>query len=387
MGKFKEILENRHEYAKEWKRRAGGKVLGYFETYMPEEIVYAAGMLPARVLARHEPDDLTDRQMYGNCYATKDMLNQFMLGRYDYVDGLVHAEGCQWVFLAYKNIINNNPDYFNHYVFVPDYPDTRTSRTLLRSELAVFKEHLEAWTGEAITDEALDRAIDVYNTNRRLLRQIYELRKDDRPLILGSEVMETVLACQVMDKAEANEMLAEFIVELQEREPLEDRVRLMLTGSETWDAELERLVESLGANIVIDDLYNGSSYIWNEVIPRRDRLMAIASRYIERPHHAVKDNNWRRRPDHIYRLYEDFQADGVIIAKQIYCHPHGTDNYMVWKLLRERDIPFHFFERDTTLPRDETRLRIEALINMIKPGVNRLAGLNRIGEFSVVVGE
>jgi benzoyl-CoA reductase subunit C len=308
-----------------------------------------------------------------------------MLGRYDYVDGLVHAEGCQWVFLAYQNIINNNPGYFNHYVFVPDYPDTRTSRSLLRSELAVFKEHLEAWTGRAISDEALDGAIDVYNTNRRLLRRLYELRKDDTSPVLGSEAMEAVLACQVMDKAEANPLLEEALAEIQGREPREDRVRLMLIGSETWDAELEKLVESLGANIVIDELDNGSSYIWNEVIPRRDRLAAIAARYIERPHHAVKDNNWRRRPEHIYRLYEDWQADGVIIAKQIYCHPHGTDNYAVWKLLRERYAPFHFFERDTTLPYDETRLRIEALIKMIEPGVNRLAGLHKRGKFSIPV--
>jgi benzoyl-CoA reductase subunit C len=378
-------LENRHDYAREWKNRTGGRVLGYFETYMPEELVYAAGALPVRVLARHEPDMLTDRQMYGNCYPTKDMLNQFMLGRYDYVDGLVHAEGCQWVFLAYQNIINNNPDYFNHYVFVPDYPDTRTSRALLRSELAVFKEHLETWTGRAISDDALDRAIEIYNTNRRLLRRLYELRKDDASPVLGSEAMEAVLACQVMDKAEANPLLEELIAEIQGREPREDRVRLMLIGSETWDAELEKLVESLGANIVIDELDNGSSYIWNEVIPRRDRLAAIAARYIERPHHAVKDNNWRRRPEHIYRLYEDWQADGAIIVKQIYCHPHGTDNYVIWKLLRERYAPFHFFERDTTLPYDETKLRIEALIKMIEPGVNRLAGLHKTGRFSIPV--
>ncbi|MDR1028839.1 MAG: hypothetical protein LBL63_05405, partial [Clostridiales Family XIII bacterium] len=109
MNKFQEILRDRHAYAREWKARTGGKVLGWFETYMPEEIVYAAGILPVRVLARHEADDVTDRQMYGNCYATKDMLNQFIKGRYDYMDGVVHAEGCQWVFHCYQNIVNNTP--------------------------------------------------------------------------------------------------------------------------------------------------------------------------------------------------------------------------------------------------------------------------------------
>ena len=35
---FQEWYENRHEYAKEWKKKTGGKVMGYFCTYVPEEI-------------------------------------------------------------------------------------------------------------------------------------------------------------------------------------------------------------------------------------------------------------------------------------------------------------------------------------------------------------
>jgi benzoyl-CoA reductase/2-hydroxyglutaryl-CoA dehydratase subunit BcrC/BadD/HgdB len=148
----------------------------------------------------------------------------------------------------------------------------------------------------------------------------------------------------------------------------------MLVGSETYDNKLEKLVESLGANIVIDELDNGTAYILNDIVPLKDRLMAIGLRYMGKPHSALKDNVWRRRPEQIYRLYEDWQADGVVVAKQIYCHPHGSDMYAVWKLLRERNIPYYTFERDTTLPYEETALGIEALINMIKPGMNRIKG-------------
>ena len=43
---FREQFEHRHDYAKDWQKRIGGKVMGYFCTYAPEEIIYAAGMLP-----------------------------------------------------------------------------------------------------------------------------------------------------------------------------------------------------------------------------------------------------------------------------------------------------------------------------------------------------
>ena len=105
--------------------------------------------------------------------------------------------------------------------------------------------------------------------------------------------------------------------------------------------------------------------------------MAIGLRYLGRPHSPIKDNNWRRRPQHIFELAEDYNIDGALVVKQIYCHLHVTDNYAVWKILRERYIPYLFFERDTTLPVEETTLRLESFMNMLKPGLNHLSGWHK----------
>ena len=101
MHRFKELMDNRHEYTKKWKARTGGKVLGYFEPYTPEEVIYAAGVLPIRLLGRHEPDDMTDRYIYGSCACARDIVNQVALGRFDYVDGVTYAEACQWMRQAF----------------------------------------------------------------------------------------------------------------------------------------------------------------------------------------------------------------------------------------------------------------------------------------------
>jgi benzoyl-CoA reductase subunit C len=375
---FKALVENRHAYARAWKERTGGKVLGWFEPYFPEEVAYAAGVLPVRILAKHEPDDVSDKWIYATCYQVRAIVNQFLKGRYDYVDGLVNVEGCQWLYNAWEVAVNNNADLFNHYLYMPDYTDAPTSKHVARNELDVFKKRMEAWTGKTITDADLDNAIDVYNKNRLLLKRICELRRMERPLIHGAEMMNIVLADQVMDKAEMNEMLERFLPELEARAPGPDRVRLMLIGSETSGTELEEMVEALGGDIVIDELDNGTSYYWNNIIPQKDRLMAIALRYLGRPKNPVKDNNWRRRPQHIFELSEDYNVDGALVVKQIYCHLHGTDNYAVWKILRERYIPYHFFERDTQLPVEETQLRLESFMNMLKPGINHLAGWHKV---------
>lgn len=371
---FKKLVENRHEYARAWKKRTGGKVVGWFETYFPEELAYAAGLLPVRILAEHEPDILSDKWIYASCYPVKDIVNQILLGRLDYIDGFVNTEGCQWMFNAYEVATNNNPQLFKHYLFLPDYTESKTSKDVLRSELDVLKTRFEEWTGNKVTDDALDNAIDVYNKNRLLLRRICELRRADKPVILGSEFMNLLLADQVMDKAEMNAILEDFLTELEGRENGRDMVRLMLIGSETWDSNLEELIESLGGNVVIDEIENGTNYFWNTIYPQKDRLMAISLRYLGRNNHPVKDSNWRRRPQRIFELAEDYYVDGAIIAKQIYCHPHGTDNYEVWKTLRERNIPYHYFERDMFVPKEETELHIEAFLNVLRAGLTRLVG-------------
>ncbi|HLG93869.1 MAG TPA: 2-hydroxyacyl-CoA dehydratase, partial [candidate division Zixibacteria bacterium] len=75
---FRRWSKERHTYAKEWKQRTGRKVLGYFCTYVPEEILHAAGVLPVRILGSHEPSDLTEPHIFGGmfCPFSRDCLAQ-----------------------------------------------------------------------------------------------------------------------------------------------------------------------------------------------------------------------------------------------------------------------------------------------------------------------
>ena len=375
---FKALVANRHEYAKAWKAKTGGKVVGWYEPYFPEEVAIAAGVLPVRILARHVPDDISTKWIYGCCYPVRDVVNQFFKGIYDYMDGVVFTEGCQWMYNAYEVTAINEFTPFEYYLFMPDHLTATTSKHVLRSELNAFKDRMEKLSGNKVSDADLDRAIEICNKNRLLMKQISEMRRYERPLIHGAEMMHIVLASQLMEKAEMNEILEKFIPELEARTPGKDRIRLILIGSETWDAELEELVEELGGDVVIDELDNGSNYYWNNIIPQKDRLMAIGLRYLGRPKSAIKDNNWRRRPQHIFELAEDYNVDGALVVKQTYCHTHGTDNYAVWKILRERYIPYHFMERDNHLPVEDTKLRLESFMNMLKPGLNHLAGWHKV---------
>lgn len=376
--RFAEVIQNRHCYAQRWKEERGGKVVGYLCTYVPEEFIYAAGALPVRIMGSHKPQDLDVTEMHVfsmYCPFSRDCLAQGLLGRYDYLDGIVHAHSCLHIRQTFDSWQRHVPVPFSHYLYMPAHVVSRHALPYLTGELAKFRRSLEAWLGSPIPEEGLERAIEVYNTNRRLLRELYERRKGEAPSLSGAETMEVVLASMLMDKEEHNRLLEELLVEL----PLKgqgDRTgpRLMLIGSECDDTEVVKLIESLGGRVVVDDLCVGTRYFWNEVTPQgdkpfdkaQDRLEAIARRYLEKPLCPVKDlKGWQHHP-YLLQMAQEYRVQGVIGLIMKFCEPHLHDLPPLWDLFSAHGLPALFLDTDITLPLGQFRTRIEAFLEILQ---------------------
>ena len=368
--RFRECVDNRHDYAREWKKRTGGKVVGYFCTYVPEEILYAAGTLPVRILGGHQPPDLVEPHIYGMfCPFCRDCLEQGLRGEYDYLDGIVIAQSCLHLRQTYWSWQKHIPTEYNYYLYMPHGVGNAAAYDYLRDELVSFKASVENWTGRSISDEDLDRAIEIYNSNRRLLRQVYEFRKRDCPSLTGLEAMEVVLSSQLSDKEEHTRVVEELLRELPERKlDREVGTRLAIVGSENDDRDFMRLVEQemeLPATFVIDDHCTGSRYFWNEVVPREDRLAAVAARYIDRPPCPSKDWPQRRRFPYLLSLVKEYDVQGAILMQQKFCDPHEFDIPALKNLFEDNDIPTCFLEFDVTVPAGQFQTRLEAFIETL----------------------
>jgi benzoyl-CoA reductase subunit C len=359
--------QNRHEYAKAWKERTGGKVMGYFCTYVPEEILHAAGVLPVRILGSHEPQDVTEPHIFGMfCPFCRDCLAQGLKGRYDYLDGIMIAQSCLHIRQAFTSWQKHRPTDFSYYLCMPHNVQSPRALPYLTGELAAFRTAIEEWTGKPITDEKLDEAIDIYNENRRLLHAVYDMRKGDDPMLTGEEAMEMVISCQMTDKAEHNLELRRILEDLPARNGgREAGVRLMIIGSEDDDTEFIRMVESCGATFVVDEHCTGTRYFWNEVQPREDRLEAVAARYIDRVPCPTKDWTDRRRIPHILELAKEWQVEGAIVIQQKFCDPHELDTPAIRQALEEAGIKTLFLEFDVTVPIGQFKVRVEAFLEML----------------------
>ena len=365
---FKEWYENRHDYAKKWKERTGGKVIGTFCTYVPEEILYAADILPVRILGSHEPQDVSEPHIFAMfCPFCRDCLAQGLKGRYDYLDGITIAQSCLHIRQAFTSWDLHIPLDFKYYLPHPMHVQSPHAVPYLTEELILFKKAVEEWTGKQITEEDLKHGIEIMNTNRRLLQQVYELRKKPNPPLTGLEAMLMVVSSQMTDKREHNKALEELLKKLPSRNLGEAGERLMIVGSEDDDTEFIAMVEDLGARIVIDEHCTGTRYFNEEVNTNGNPLASIAERYVKRVPCPSKDWPQRTRIDHIVKLAKEYDVQGAIVMQMKFCDPHELDTPAIKEAL-EKDvgIPIIFLEFDVTVPIGQFKTRVEAFLEIIR---------------------
>ncbi|MBT7696009.1 MAG: hypothetical protein HN737_01205, partial [Desulfobacterales bacterium] len=147
-----EILErykkDHHNIVKEWKAKTGKKVFGYFCCITPEEILYAADVLPVRITGTGEPLQHADQHIPPNaCPYAKSCLDAGMRGMYDYLDGVVIPNSCDIIFFMesfWKDNVPrpNKPSIIsgvdlNPYVHYVNYPEKVTGREVVPYYLEV----------------------------------------------------------------------------------------------------------------------------------------------------------------------------------------------------------------------------------------------------------
>ena len=204
-------------------------VIGYLCCVVPEEIIYAAGALPVRIVGT--PDELERAQLHvppNTCPFMRSCLDAGLRGLYDYLDGVVIPTTCDVV---------SAMDYFwDEYVTHPrrpnpvraqdtrpfvyhiNYPEKTTGSAPLRFYEAVvseFKQELERAFHHPITDDDLSRAVGVYNEHRQQMMRLYELRKRRPPAVSGYEAWQVSFAASLMPRDQHTALLRERLDEIE----------------------------------------------------------------------------------------------------------------------------------------------------------------------------
>jgi bzd-type benzoyl-CoA reductase N subunit len=353
----------------DWRSR-GGKIVGNFCCYVPEEIVTAAGLLPFRMRATGSTStELSDAYMSSiNCSFCRHVLNMGLRGDYGFVEGLIWLNTCDHVRRVYDNWKRKIDTPFAHMMSLPKKTGQRQV-DWYRDELTILKESLEKHFGVAITDERLWEAIGIHNETRRLQRKIYELRKNEDPPITGAEMLSVMVASTAMPRERYNQLLRELLDELSRSEGHADyRARLMIVGGILDDPAYLQIIEDQGGLVVADSLCFGSRLMWTDVDESGgDPLDALSRHYIaDRPHCPRMFGEELRRSDYIQEMIREFRVDGVIGEQLMFCDNWTAEHFMLAKDFKEAGIPFLRLDREYLVAGvGQLRTRVQAFLETL----------------------
>ena len=355
------------------------KIIGYYCTYIPEELLYAANLFPFRIRATGNKDtDLADIYMVRfTCSFVRSTLHLALQGVYDFLDGFVVCNSCDHSRRMFElfDLKVFNREGFNKQVprFYLALPHIITEEGFewYKKEVEEFKQELEkSYNIDKINNEDLIESINIYNENRRLLREIHDLRILDTPKITGSEALQISMANSSIPKEYANKELERIINILKESESIKtSNKRILLVGSVVDNIDFTKLVEDSGAIIVSDFLCFGTRYFLDDVSITHggSPIEDISKRLYYRMSCPRMMDDHERRLNFLKSEIKKAKIDGVLLQRINNCDLHGCDNMLFEHELKEElDMPVFNIDRES-FQADTTRLqtRIEAFLEMI----------------------
>ena len=371
-GSLIQYYENPQITAEAWKAK-GGKVLGYLCTYVPEEILFAAGILPMRVLGHL--NDISVASSYFQpfvCRLIRSTLEKGLTGNLAYLNGLIISYTCDGMRMLYDTWAENVKGEFDYLLDLPSSLDREPNQRHFQRIVQDFARSVEGYTGRHIEEDDLRRAISAYNRYRRLAKELYYLHLSKSLPQSSVELLKINLAAFMAPKdafADELEAYLELLRAWKENgaENLEARqAPVHVSGSVVVDPTFYELLEEVGGFVVSDDLCTGTRYFWDEVEGDADPISAITKRYLSRvtcPSKYPAEN----RPGFLLDRIQESGAKGVIILGEKFCDPHLFDMPAVRKRIEALGVSTIWLETELVATgREQLITRLEAFTDILK---------------------
>ena len=323
----------------------GAKVVGTFCSFVPSELIYAAGALPVGLCAfTDEPIPAAEANLPRNLcplikasygFALTDTCPYFYFS--DLVIGETTCDGKKKMFELLNEIKET---------YVMQLPHRRDAVSLeyWKNQIIALKEKLEEKFGITITEDDIREAIRKKNRERRVMKAFLELGKLEPAPLSGYEMGTRLDAgmfsfdlderCDTIEKRTA-EVLADW--EAVKKGQPSNRPRLLVTGCPNAGVreKVIRAVEEMGADIVAFDTCNGireKVELVDENNP--DIYDALARKYLNINCSVMSPN--QSRLDYIEQMVAEYNIDGVIEIVLQSCHTFDIEAHYVKKLVTEK---------------------------------------------------
>ena len=367
--RIKELMDHKEK---------GGKVVGTFCVYVPDEIITAANGISVGLCggAQFSIPDAETILPANLCPLIKSAVG-FKLGKtcpyFEAADFLAGETTCDGKKKAWEILDNYIPTYIME---VPQKKEA-IDKELYLKEIKAFKEKMEKEAGVKITPKILGEKIKLMNARRKALERLYELRKNSPSPISGKDAC-LISQIAFYDNPERfTSKVNELCDELEERvkngkgvvEPTAPRILVSGCPMAVPNWKLHHIVETSGAIVACEETCTGTRYFDTPVVDETPtdidgQLKAIADRYLNIKCSCFTPND--DRIDQIVKFARDYKVAGVIYYSLQFCLTYNVEYEKVKRALNKEGIPLLKIETDySEEDTGQLKTRIEGFLERI----------------------
>jgi len=380
---FERLLDEANNELIAQAQEEGKKCIATVCENVPEPLLNLPGVFSVRLRApRTGSMEMSTYYMTSFlCEYTRALLERAIEGGFNFADALITPDGCSMLNRCIENmeLLNTlgqgKEDFFFQYMEIPMKGDDNG----LNLYVLQCKNHiltpLKEKFGIDVSDEAIRKAVAEHNELCRLIREIGDFRKGDKPRITGYEFHIITLATYVAPKHLLMDKLRETLEELKTREPddTKHRARVVFVGSEVDDVDVIKLVEESGAYVCADRFCYGSLPGRNEIVlnDEEDALTQVCRAYLDRgqcPRYMDQPKIQQRRK-YVADLAKEYNADGIIYEQMKFCDPWAYERMVASVVLHDDyGYPVLAIDRPYAIASNmgQTRTRIQAFVESIE---------------------
>jgi benzoyl-CoA reductase subunit C len=349
-------------------RESGGKVIGHFQVYFPEEIVHAAGILPFKVRgAQIEAVQADSRFGSYLCSILKTSLELALSKRVEMEMFVTHP-----ICDAARNlgaVWGRNFSYPCQILYLPQNANSSAASAYLRSEYARLQRGVESIAGRPIQADELRHSIDIFNRNRALLRAVYAIKRETPWLLSADEAYILVAIGGMMPREEHNALLEAALPLIAVRpNKKQDKIRIVFEGGFCEQPPLD-LIRAIARScyVVDDDLLIGLRWILDDVPLEGDPLFNLASAYLEKSSYSPVQHDLRKPKEKmLLERMKSSRANAAILTAAKMCEPGLEEQVAYLHALEAEGIPYfisEFEEKMTTF--DHMEIQLETFVENI----------------------
>jgi len=360
------------------RKAEGKKIVECVGSFIPQELVYAAGAEPYFMCRGGEPEPTDAALQYMlrflNPFA-KSLAGYYLLG-IDPVTPIVdliitQQKDCHIAriteLLEYLGLpvfkVGVPPDWEKDFAF--DY---------YLEALDLMRTRLEDLTGENITDEKILAQIECSNTIHTLLGKIDELREMDNPPLGGYDFIRMNHYSFYCDPQYSISQLTKMYDRLSQADGVfsNHTPRILLAGHivAVGDYVVPKLIEESGGVIVAEMLDEGMRDYHGMVNANSDPLKNIAKRlFLDRVPPSLFQPAWKQRFDYMESLIHQRFVDGVVWYQLSFDEIYDMEAACISKWLSKMHVPFLKLESSYEYSREHMApltTRVESFIEAIR---------------------